>query len=426
MTDIRTLLTAHAVRIFRDATSVNPQHQLPPDNMFIDHDPVLAEAQQFARIDIDSFPETDELVDNILSDADFQRIAPKEEELDPMVIHPGGGMRRPPRMIITSLFTSAFYQMYLLQLSQDEETYVQIVLEAFDELRKGIRGELIKVYDIKGYTTISFSQSIRVSTPWGIVHPTPNLRGQNLMIWSSRPTTKCILVQPKFVPVVFDRSKQPQTSIDRTSYEDDPRSIFLFPLSCALASDDPKNPMVPVMTWRTTILPFDSGGWYSYSLTMPNFSPGINFDHRVSELERWAGIVNQEHVEEIDIAAKRLVSAVAHRTNKTDALIDAVMVWENLLGTSNEVTFRVSAALSKLIETDSTRRMEVKKNLSSIYSVRSRVVHGSQVDANKVASASSEAIETAVNSLRESYLKGKDWLSLKSNERSDQILLEWQ
>ena len=84
------------------------------------------------------------------------------------------------------------------------------------------------------------------------------------------------------------------------------------------------------------------------------------------------------------MAARRLVSAISLRTDRADALIDAVMVWENLVGTTTETSFRVTAALAKLNENDRSGRRDVQKKLQSLYSLRSRVVHGDEADLSKV------------------------------------------
>ena len=68
----------------------------------------------------------------------------------------------------------------------------------------------------------------------------------------------------------------------------------------------------------------------------------------INELEDWARRIASVHLPSINVAARRTVSAIAHRTEKADALIDAVTAWENLVGTESEVTFRVTAALAKL------------------------------------------------------------------------------
>jgi hypothetical protein len=157
---------------------------------------------------------------------------------------------------------------------------------------------------------------------------------------------------------------------------------------------------------------------------MPGFE--ISFGDRIEQVEEWARVVDRSHSPAVDIAARRLISAVANRVDRSDSLIDAVMVWENLVGTRSESTFRVTAALAKLLESNPIKRRDLRKDLAKIYEVRSRVVHGSAVEPADVDRACSDAIDVAVRALRVAYRRGRDWLALSSQERADEILLEWE
>lgn len=129
-------------------------------------------------------------------------------------------------------------------------------------------------------------------------------------------------------------------------------------------------------------------------------------------------------LDDTEIAATRLVSAVVHREHYVDSLIDAVMVWENLLGTSSEVSFRVTAALARLLEPDVSKRRNFRKKLADVYDVRSRIVHGSKIDPAKVNEARNLAVDVAIRALREFYRRGDRWMAMSSTERSDSLLLE--
>jgi hypothetical protein len=181
------------------------------------------------------------------------------------------------------------------------------------------------------------------------------------------------------------------------------------------------------MTWYTVLLPFGLGfACFCPSVPQGFWGEEIEVGDQVAQIEEWAQIIHAAHMPSVDIAAHRLVSAVAHRSDRSDALIDAVMVWENLLGTKNETSFRVTAALSKLLEPDITKRRELHRTLKRIYGIRSKVVHGDRrTDKIKIDQACGEAIGFAVRALRASYQKGQSWLALTSNERADRILLEW-
>lgn len=423
MSDLLTDLTQLAVSAFRHKIELLNAQPMIAAAFY--PDPVLAAARATCDVNMDKLPETNAVVSRIFCEPDFLAISPRNGELDPMLLHPGGGIRVPARQIITSLFSSAFLLIYFLRLPHDESTYVRTVLEGFEELRKAIRGEPIRLYDVWGIAQITVPEGRHVNTPWGILRRSPVADGQISYFSLGRPPATCVLVQTSLVPVIFDRHSQPAHKFDDSFLKRDIRAQFLFPLSCALASIDAKHPIAAIHTWGTTLLSFQNLNGYSYTLQSPTFQPQQDLSDRIIEIEEWARIIERSHIPELDVAATRLVSAITRREDRADALIDAVMVWENLLGTAQEVTFRVSAALAKLVERDPMRRISLKKELSRVYGIRSRLVHGERVEGKEVQDASETAVGTAVQALRESYRKGKDWLDMSSQQRSDTILLEW-
>ena len=181
--------------------------------------------------------------------------------------------------------------------------------------------------------------------------------------------------------------------------------------------------MVPLLTWSTTLLPFLGASSYSTPFLVPKLRSDAPIGDRVAEIEDWARVVNSCHTVSVDVAARRLASSVSQRLDSGDALVDAVMVWENLVGTSSEVTFRVTAALTKLLEQEAAKRRAFRKSLAQIYDIRSRLVHGVAVDQSELSEAAKEAIVVAVRALRACYRRGRDWLSLSSTERGDALLL---
>jgi hypothetical protein len=403
--------------------SIKPQ---PPGlEAMMYSDPVLAGAfivsNRFSR----DIPNLNDLVETILADEEFGLISPREGELDPMIFHHSGGFRMPGREIIYSLFSNAFRHMFFFGLPNEESVFIRTVLEGFEELRKAVRGEPVRGYEIKGLAQVTVPPNSQLNTPWGIIRPTPAVDGGIVFPRIGQPNTRALLIETKLVPLVFDRSQSPEAKFQPPT-EHDQRSWYLLPLACALASKDHLNPVVPVITWSTFLIPFQGFFGYSSPILGPIIAKEQDASQQLEDLEGWALTIERAHSPEVDVAAKRLVSAAAHRTDKADALIDAVMVWENLLGTSNEVTFRVSASLAKLIESDPEKRIKLKRSLSDIYGIRSRIIHGTHVDAPTVQGACSEAIGTAVLALRQSYRRGREWLSMNSAARSEEILLSWQ
>jgi hypothetical protein len=424
MPEILTSLTALAVAVFRDRNENYEQKNSWMDNILIG-DSLLREAQGESLIITAKYPAINDVANLVFSLPELLPLAPKEGELDPMLMHPGGGIRMSASSIVAGIISSAILQTYFLRLPKEESTFVRTVIEGFEELRRAARGERIRAYSISGISHVTMSEGSQINTPWGIVRPAPAVKTERFIPSFAQSNATCLLAEQILLPIKFDRSRDPERSFDQSDSISD-RSRILFPLACALGSKETAKPIVPILTWSTLLLPFQVGFGFSMPLPSPKFGPDENISDSKDDIEEWARKIDRSHSSSVDVAARRLVSAVANRMDKTDSLIDAVMVWENLVGTKTEVTFRVTAALAKLLESEPSKRRVLRKQLADIYEIRSRVVHGDSVETSRINQVYSDAIGVAVRALRVCYERGREWLELSSNERADTILLEWQ
>ncbi len=406
MADLLKAVEDLAVAVFRAERDAGPS--TVRYGLFRDIDPVLAEVER--RADSTHIPAHGlaRLAEAAAAEPELGVLASREDEIPPMLLHPGGGIRMSLTAIIGSLFAVPRVYMYCLRLPDDETTYVQLVLEGFQELRRAARGERVRAYVLTGFGLTTLAEGKEITTPWGTLRPAPasNSRG----FFDERPRTTFILAEQRRVPVKFDKAPEPRVSWDPSDVPTD-RAGELVPLAFALATVDPG--------------PFQALTGFSLPYLHPSFVPEVALGDRGATVEQWARTVEDAHAPAVEVATRRLVSAAGHRMDKSDALIDAVMAWENLVGSETEVSFRVSAALAKLLEPDPTKRKQFTKRLRKLYDVRSKLVHGAAVDPNDVNDACAQAIDVAAKALRVCYLKGRDWLSLKSGERSEAILLEW-
>jgi hypothetical protein len=83
---------------------------------------------------------------------------------------------------------------------------------------------------------------------------------------------------------------------------------------------------------------------YGMPVLPPMILSIVDIGESKKDLEKWSRVVWQCHNPSIAVAERRLVSAIGRRLDSADRLIDAVTVWENLVGVSLETTFRVTAA----------------------------------------------------------------------------------
>jgi hypothetical protein len=96
---------------------------------------------------------------------------------------------------------------------------------------------------------------------------------------------------------------------------------------------------------------------------------------------------------------------VRERVDPEDALIDAVIATESLFGhgEKTEVTFRVTTAISLILEENKAARASFKSRLGRVYDSRSKVVHGGSVKPAVLNDHKEIAISVAVRCLRELF-----------------------
>jgi hypothetical protein len=203
--------------------------------------------------------------------------------------------------------------------------------------------------------------------------------------------------------------------------------IFQVRLALLLAWPGPEPPvLLPV--WERFVEPLILTSW-------PRADRDVLHqlvDHPQVELTREQAAAWGSWIERLDsipfrrlgVAPERLLRATAERRESSDSLIDAVIAWESLFGTETEVTFRVSAAMARLLRPPGQERRRLRTRLADIYRLRSKVVHGVEVDPQQLVQASQDAGTLAADALRALIEDRPDLIQLTSAERSTTILME--
>lgn len=213
------------------------------------------------------------------------------------------------------------------------------------------------------------------------------------------------------------------------SYQDIESKLESVRLGLLLSSS--KQPGTVVLpSWRITEDPLGFGPALSWSDTRTNRGIlGRQLSKREARSWRdWTKDVHKHRVASIDIAIRRTLRASAERNDPADVLVDAVIAWENLVGSQQgEPTLRVTAALAWLLQpADPAERLSRRKNLVALYHLRSGVVHGSKILQSADAAPSSEALEVAIVALRSLFADRRDLLAdcRDGNERSLKLVLQ--
>jgi hypothetical protein len=183
------------------------------------------------------------------------------------------------------------------------------------------------------------------------------------------------------------------------------------PFAFALATQR-EEPVGCVQTWTSILDPLNAGSsatWRPRSPTAVN--PYVATNEDLIAVGEWVQRISDADDSAIEIARRRVVSAIASRDDPTDGFVDAVIAWENLFGSRDgELRFRVSGAIAKLLAEPSDR-VAMQRRLQTQYDVRSSVVHGgAHLDSVKARTERDSAIGTALAVLRVLYSERQDLL----------------
>ncbi|MFD4630258.1 hypothetical protein ACFVYR_20725 [Streptomyces sp. NPDC058284] len=198
-------------------------------------------------------------------------------------------------------------------------------------------------------------------------------------------------------------------------------------LAFTLTMNSPSSPAL-LPTWSLIESPTAPANGFSYTelARLRHRTPTRISVEQAEEWERWITALDAAPLTNLGHAPQRLLRAVTERFDSTDALVDAVIVWESIFGTHAEITFRVCASLARLLYPTLEERRAFFKLAKGVYDMRSRIVHGAQdITPKKIDDARDLAITTATLALRELITNRRDLLELRdSPKRSEQILLE--
>jgi hypothetical protein len=197
-----------------------------------------------------------------------------------------------------------------------------------------------------------------------------------------------------------------------------------FALLLAWAGDDP---LLALPVWQRFIQPLVYRHWPQTHRDVLDRLPATQVELTPEQATAWSTWIERLDAipfRRLGVAPQRLMRACAERSDASDSLVDAVIAWEALFGTDTEVTFRVSGALARLLRREGEDRRKLRTRLSDIYRLRSKIVHGVEVDQQEIARAGKDAIRFATDALRVLIADRPDLIPLTSSERSTAILME--
>lgn len=193
-----------------------------------------------------------------------------------------------------------------------------------------------------------------------------------------------------------------------------------------LATERPHRVQV-VPTWQSTDDPLSHGpslGWSPKESFVGLLATQLTAKE-VADWGTWYKLLSTPGTERIQLAISRVVRATAERRDLVDVLIDSVIAWENLFGTSEgEPTLRVAASLTLLLEPDPKQRGDLRRKLAKIYGLRSKVVHGDSLPKQTELHLCQEALDVAIRALRAILRDRPDLIKMNGSERSLNLILD--
>jgi hypothetical protein len=195
-------------------------------------------------------------------------------------------------------------------------------------------------------------------------------------------------------------------------------------LATVLASIDVDSMIAPTVLSQAGLNPLSRSHSLSYkSVPVPFYANVILDDDRAKRVNEWLQVLQVRSSPSTAAAGRRLVSAIAERRDAVDSFVDGLIVWESLVGTGTEISFRVCASLSVLLEpVDLGARRDLLRHLKELYGKRSRIVHGSDSVSNDDALESKrQAISVGLKAMQ-TVLKTPILAGMKSEDRSNYLL----
>lgn len=168
-----------------------------------------------------------------------------------------------------------------------------------------------------------------------------------------------------------------------------------------------------------------SMGWAD-PRTSPSFLPTELSEDECAALRRWCGLVQERWSPRVDIAVRRFLSAAQVRNDAADRLVDSVITWENLFGTSEgEPRLRISSAMALLLAEAVAERTKLQKEIRQLYDDRSKIVHGGTFDEAAIVEKANRAVELARSCLRVLFADRPEILAMSDGSaRSLALILD--
>jgi hypothetical protein len=316
-----------------------------------------------------------------------------------MMSRSGRGGSTQAVFLATSLLVNAEPRAWLAgDLTLDR--YLQAVRDELAAARALASGEEVLVPAAIGLQSVSVPEGFRLETPWGLLRqPDPWQKrsapvGADLVLIT--PFPMAVEIRPwekEGSPSLPDPAFfKPQRELEQT--------IDQLRLALLLASDF-EAPVALATTWRFLPDPLQIPA-FNWNVDQSRRLAATMDDAHAAEIECWMQLVAERFDVKLDLATRRLLSALTNRFNGEDGLVDATIALESLFGSrpSGRIRTHLAKALNTLLGGDSEARAGRHQLVRRIYDRRKDVVHGGHLEPAEAEDASAEATRLVTEAMR--------------------------
>jgi len=343
----------------------------------------------------------------------------------------GGGLQL--ILLADRLLRAAYYRV-LLDGELALDSYLSSVQQVLDAVGNMAAGRESDVPVIFGLSNIGLPVGASIAMAWATLHSASQVDSELLPAAVTSITSALIVMRPMrilhcaaFRPESPDDSvaafERCQPAILAWSRETD-RLRELAQLAILLASPDDAF-LAAQQVSRTILDPFyltPMKQWRGGQMLAPTALTSLDEDD-IRRSQEWGQRVSG-HPRTLDIAMRRMISAITERIDLIDGFIDAVLTWENMFSGAPETTLRVCGAIAWLLEPDDhNKRAALFDELRDLYSKRSGLVHGSIETLADTATCRNRAVRVGLESLKRLYANPSLLHEKTSAVRGSKILM---
>jgi len=183
-------------------------------------------------------------------------------------------------------------------------------------------------------------------------------------------------------------------------------------------------PVAVVHTTTLSLNPFRNGG-YSWKLRQgTSWAPVELTTDEMKDLRQWCDQIHGANDIRARTAVQRAVRALSERDDAVDSFIDAIIAFESLFGERQQVALSLATCVSRLLDSNPSRRRETYNRVKKLYDQRSNILHGaSQPTQAQTMEYRDEALRYLTACFRILYRQRPELLAMRASERDIELLL---